>query len=258
MRILVINRVDDSACADAMKLIPGAKVQIVNEESHDACAEAFNEFRPHIIIVSDSADPRGVGSIEREYSGMRIWYPTSMLMREPPYSFFTNSKRGVGCIFPGITDLNELAIRVVEESIPEVFIFITDPDKIWQETLKKDFSEIPGVIVSAHGGIVHVGEAIRFFVPDIVVMNWMDALPPNFIRRYVKDSFGLKIAVLSSISERDIIAKGPQVDFVLCKASPVGALTLMVKHWTEMCQLDKRRELREGLLRNQMQVNRSS
>lgn len=260
MRILVINRVDDPACANAMRLIPGAEVRTESEDNHDACEKAFTEFTPHIIVVSDPSDPEEIERMDREPSGLIIWHPSSILMSKPLYSFFASVK-DYGCgynFFHGITDFNNLAVRVVENCVPEVSIFITDSDKFWQEHLKKDFSEIPGVAVSLNDGSLYVGDAIRNLAPDIVVMNWLDALPPNFIRGYAKDPIGLKIAVFSGINERDIIAKAPQVDFVLCKSSPVRALTLMVEYWAELIQIDKRRELREGLLRNQRQSSQSS
>lgn len=261
MRILVINRVYDSACAAAMRLIPRAVVRAEDESNHTACREAFDEFAPQIVVVSDPTDPEGVRNMDREYNGIRIWYPSSVLMSEPPYSFFTNLKRGVGYNFPGITDLDELAVRVVEECVPEVSIFITDPDEVWQKALKRDLSEIPGAVVSAHDGSVRLGDAmlkIQDLAPDILVMNWPDTLTPNLIRGYAKNSIALKIAVFSDISARMIIGKGPSVDFVLSKSSPIEALVLVVKGWTEQIQARKRDELREGLLENQRQASRSS
>jgi len=259
MRILVINRVDDPACANAIKMIPGAEVRVESESNHNACREAFNEFRPHIVVSSDPTDSHGINCLYCEDKGLRIWLPWSVSMRELPYCWFRamGFNSGTDHHFIGITDLNELAIRVVEKCVPEVSLLVTDPDESWQKHLKKDLSEIPGVIVSAYDGFAHLGDAVRNLAPDIVVMNRMDTFPSNFIRRYAKDPVGLKIAVFSYISERDIIRQRPDVDFILCKASPVGALTLVVESWTKQIQLRKRHELREGLLRSQMQASRS-
>jgi len=259
MRILVINRLEDPACAEAMKMIPGAEVRVVNEANYDACAEAFSEFDPHAVIVwgrSTSGYSPGVTFDKR--TGHTVWLPPPIMLGEVNFCLFRTHFAYRLEILSPVTDLGELAVRVVEKCVPEVSLLITDPDKFWQERLKKDFSEIPEVKVLTHDGSIHVGDAVRNLAPDIVVMNWMDTLPPNFIRSYTKDPSGLKIAVFSGISERDIIRQRPDVDYVLSKSSPVKALVLVVKGWTEQIQARKRSELREGLLENQRQAIRSS
>lgn len=252
MRILVINRIDDSACREAMNKIPESDVRAVGEAN---CVKSFNEFAPRVVVIWNPADPELPTSMLRNRDGLRIWSPLSLSLRENPYRLFINDHSITWSEFvPGVMDLDELAVRVVERCVPEVSILITDPDEVWQKALKRDLSEIPGAVVSAHDGSIRLGDAmlkIQDLAPDIVVMNWLDTLTPNLIRGYAKDPFRLMIAVLSGISERMIIGKGPNVDFVLSKSSPIEALVLVVKGWTEQIQARKRDELREGLLKNQ-------
>ncbi len=257
MRILVINRLEDPACAEAMKMIPGAEVRVVNEANYDACAEAFSEFDPHAVIVwgrSTSGYSPGVTFDKR--TGHTVWLPPPIMLGEVNFCLFRTHFAYRLEILSPVTDLGELAVRVVEKCKPEVSVLITDSDEFWQKALEKDFREIPGVMVFAQSA--HVGDAVRELVPDIVVMGWMGTRFSNLIRQNAKDQLYLRIAVFSSVPERDIILRRPDVDFVLCKSAPIAALTLVVKEWTEQIQARKRSELREGLLRNQLEASLSS
>lgn len=254
MRILVVNRIDDSTCAEAMRLIPGTDVRVVDKEHS---VEVCTAFAPQVVILWDPMASKLPVRVFREHAGSRIFPRGSLLMDDPPYRSVKQAGFDLNYIFSGKIDLSELAIRVVEECVPEVSVYITDPDKFWQELLKKYFSEIPGVKVYVHDDI-RFSDAVHDFAFDIIVMVWLDTLSPNSIRRYAQNRIDLKIAVFSDAPVRDISRQSPDVDFVLSKSSPVEALTLVVKEWTEQIQLRKRDELREGLLRNQRQASRSS
>lgn len=258
MKILVINRIDDSTCKEAMRLIPESEVRVESEDNHEACRRAFTEFRPDAIVVSDPTDPKGISTVSCEKDGLRVWHPSSVLLRKPPYNLFIDAdyhnNRSTGYMLDAITDFNELAAQVIEWSMPGVSVLITDPDKAWQRILRDELAKIPRLMVHILEDGDGMYEVIQEKNPEIVITEWMLGFSPTAIRMDSRDSCNLKIAILSATPEREINKTSSDADFVLCKTSPIEILGLMVEHWTKQIREHKRRELLEGLLANQGKV----
>lgn len=116
-------------------------------------------------------------------------------------------------------------------------ILILEDDQVWQGLLQRAIGGVEGImetLVKGKGSLPLIGETVRDWSPDIVIMAWKDFGAGTLMEirsASMHASQDLKVWVLTGYSPRVIHRSAEDADLVLQKGEfPSAALRLLLQH----------------------------